>query len=121
VAPDVRVCVKPASAAQRAHELAGELHQTHSQEVLTASVITRDQALKTLKSNPSWSDALAVLPSNPLPDAIVVTLRDLPGLAQQAPALAGQWRQMDGVESVQLDSEWVRRHEAILQDRKSVV
>lgn len=114
VSPELTLFVKPSNAAEKAHELARELQKTHSEQILTASVITRDQALKTLKSNPSWSDALAVLPSNPLPDAIVVTLRDVPGLAQQAPALAGQWREMELVESVQLDSEWVRRLEAIL-------
>src|SRR5690606_22489590 len=35
-------------------------------------------------------------------------------LAKQANTLAREWRQLDSVDSVQLDSEWVRRLEAIL-------
>src|SRR3546814_17252729 len=65
-------------------------------------------------ANPSSSEALAVLPDNPLPDSIVVTLRDTPGLARHASKLAQEWRSLPQVDSVQLDSDWVRRLEAIL-------
>src|SRR3546814_6288427 len=65
-------------------------------------------------ANPSSSEALAVLPDNPLPDAIVVTLRDTPDLARHASKLAQEWRSLPQVDSVQLDSDWVRRLEAIL-------
>src|SRR3546814_1617256 len=85
-----------------------------SRRVLFRS-ITRAQALASLKANPSWSDALAVLPNNPLPGAIVVTLRDSPELALHANTLAQQWRALEQVDSVQLDSDWVRRLEAILR------
>src|SRR5690606_13308938 len=64
--------------------------------------------------NPAWTDALSVLPDNPLPDAIVVTLRDAPDMAQEAARLAGLWREMDNVDAVQLDREWVQRLEAVL-------
>src|SRR3546814_14719994 len=53
--------------------------------------------------------------NNPLPDAIVVTLRDSPELALHANTLAQQWRALEQVDSVQLDSDWVRRLEAILR------
>src|SRR3546814_6586215 len=65
-------------------------------------------------ANPSSSEALAVLPDNPLPDSIVVTLRDTPDLARHASKLAQEWRSLPQVDSVQLDSDWVRRLEAIL-------
>src|SRR3546814_17286488 len=56
-------------------QLADQLRKQHDREIASAKVITRAQALASLKAHPSWSAALAVLPNNPLPDAIVVTLR----------------------------------------------
>src|SRR5699024_9442879 len=67
-----------------------------------------------LKENPAWSDALAVLPDNPLPHAIVATLKESDRQASIAKHLAEQWQDLQAVDAVQLDSDWVRRLEAIL-------
>lgn len=115
VSPEVTLFLKRASTADQARQLAVQLQQNHDDDVLSARVVTRDQALKTLKENPSWTDALSVLPTNPLPHAIVVSLRESAELAQRAGALAQEWRQQPSVDRVQLDSEWVRRLEAILR------
>lgn len=115
VSPEVTLFLKRASTADQARQLAAQLQQNHDDDVLSARVVTRDQALKTLKENPSWTDALSVLPTNPLPHAIVVSLRESAELAQRAGALAQEWRQHPSVDRVQLDSEWVRRLEAILR------
>jgi cell division transport system permease protein len=114
VSPELTVFLAPSAKVDEARQLAAELQEKHGQEIASAKVVTREQALENLKANPSWSDALSVLPSNPLPDAIVVVLRDSPELALHASALARQWRQLEQVDSVQLDSDWVRRLEAIL-------
>lgn len=115
VSPEITLFLNPSATQDDARRLADQLQSKHAQAVLNASVVTREQALETLQANPSWGDALAVLPGNPLPDAIVVTLRDSPELAQQANQLAQAWRRLDQVDSVQLDSDWVRRLEAMLR------
>jgi len=115
VSPEVTVFLKPSASDQDARELAQGLQSKHAEQIQSVRVVTRDQALKALKGNPSWSTALAVLPGNPLPDAIVVTLRDSSELASQASELADEWRQLEAVDAVQLDSDWVRRLEAILR------
>lgn len=85
-----------------------------SDDVASATLLPREQALKTLRAEPSWAQALAALPQNPLPDAIIVTLRDTETPTRQATALAEQWRQWPDVDRVQLDSDWVRRLESLL-------
>ncbi|UYO94237.1 cell division protein FtsX [Pollutimonas sp. M17] len=114
VSPELTLFLNPSATADEARRLADELQEKHAPEIASVKVVTREQALEDLKANPSWSDALAVLPGNPLPDAIIVTLRESPELARHANALAGEWRALDQVDSVQLDSDWVRRLESIL-------
>ncbi|HUG57285.1 MAG TPA: ABC transporter permease [Candidimonas sp.] len=114
VSPEVTLFLQPGASANKAAELARRLQDEHRQEVQAVRVVARDDALKALKANPSWADALSVLPNNPLPDAVVVTLHDSADLAKQASSLAQAWRKLEQVDSVQLDSEWVQRLEAIL-------
>lgn len=114
VSPEVTLFLQPDVSAEIAAQLAQKLQQEHAEYIQTVRVVAREDALKTLKANPAWTDALSVLPNNPLPHAIVVSLIESTDLAQQANALAREWRQLDSVDSVQLDSEWVRRLEAIL-------
>src|SRR5690606_9872963 len=84
VSPELTLFLKPSATPDDAVKLAQQLQGDHAQAVQEAHVVTREQALAALQANPSWSDALAVLPDTPLPDAIIVTLRDTPELARQA-------------------------------------
>ena len=115
VSPELTLFLAPGAESGKAAELARRLQADHAEEVLSTRVVTRDQALNSLKADPAWSNALAALPDNPLPDAVVVTLRDSAELAQTAGRLASAWREIDVVDAVQLDSEWVRRLEALLR------
>lgn len=114
VSPEVTLFLQTQSTIDQARQLATQLQQDHTQDVLDIRLVARDDALEALKSNPSWADALQALPGNPLPHALVITLRETPDLASRAATLAQQWRANDNVEAVQLDSEWVRRLEAII-------
>ena len=114
VSPELTLFLNPSISETQALGLTEQLQKEQPDTVQSTRLITREQALESLQSNPSWSEALAVLPDNPLPDAIVVTLRDTPDLAQHANELAQAWRKLPEVDSVQLDSDWVRRLEAIL-------
>lgn len=115
VSPELTLFLDPATAKDDATGLVEQLRSTQPEAILNTRLVTREQALQALQANPSWSEALAVLPGNPLPDAIVVTLRDTPELARHASELAQQWRTLPQVDSVQLDSDWVRRLEAMLR------
>ncbi len=114
VTPELTIFLKRNTPADAAARLAETLRQAQPETIKEARVVTRAHALDKLKSNPAWSDALAVLPDNPLPDAIVVTLSDTQAFSGQASELANEWRKLNTVDAVQLDSDWVRRLEAIL-------
>ncbi|MFT0544814.1 cell division protein FtsX [Allopusillimonas ginsengisoli] len=117
VSPELTLFLSPTAPEEAAKALSKTLQGDYASEILAVRVVTRAQALTRLKSNPSWQQALSVLPDNPLPDAVVVTLRTSEGqeLHRVADSLARQWRTLDHVDTVQLDSEWVRRLEAILR------
>lgn len=114
VSPEVTLFLRPDATTDTAAQLARTLNEKHPQEIQAIRIVAREDALKTLKANPAWADALSVLPNNPLPHAVVVSLLEGTDLAKQASTLAREWRQLDSVDAVQLDSEWVRRLEAIL-------
>lgn len=114
VSPEITLFLKSGTDAKLTAALIYALEHDYDETVSAVRLIPRDQALDALKAKPVWADALSVLTDNPLPDAVVVTLHETPDLAQQASILAQQWRELEHVDSVQLDSDWVRRLEAIL-------
>jgi len=75
------------------------------------SFTAREQALASLRGKSSPADAVAVLGSNPLPDAYVLTLHGLQPAADPAPVqeLAARLKSLPGVEFVQADSVWMQR------------
>lgn len=115
VSPEVTLFLKPGAPTDASKAVADRVKTNYKDDVQAVRVVPRQQALAALKANPSWADSLSVLPGNPLPDAIVVTLKDSPQLADHASQLAAQWRRWDEIDLVQLDSDWVQRLEAILQ------
>lgn len=114
VSPEVTLFLSSKVTLDQAKQLATQLQQDHNNDIQDVRVVAREAALNTLKSNPSWAEALAVLPGNPLPHALVITLRDAPELAARAASLASLWRDHEYVDAVQLDSVWVRRLESII-------
>ncbi|HEY9281173.1 MAG TPA: ABC transporter permease [Eoetvoesiella sp.] len=115
VSPEVTLFLQPGASADIGTNIAARIRAEYPQHVQTVRSVSREQALKTLKADPNWASALSALPGNPLPDAVVITLKDSPDLAQHASLLAQEWRQWDQVDLVQLDSDWVQRLEAILR------
>jgi len=115
VNPEITLFMVQDAPIERADALAKQLQADHPETITQVEVVTRDEAVAALSQNPDWSAALQVLPAHPLPHAIVLTLAEMPDQAEQAQALASEWRQLEGVDLVQLDSEWVGRLEAILR------
>ncbi|MGH8856213.1 MAG: permease-like cell division protein FtsX [Telluria sp.] len=79
--------------------------------------VAREQALASLKEKSGLSDVLDTLGENPLPDSYVLTLEGIAGsgaAASGVDAVVGQLRALPGVETVQVDSAWVKRLAALL-------
>jgi len=115
VSPEVTLFLLPTAPPEASQRIQRRLQADFAQDIDGVRIVTRQQALKTLQANPNWSNALSALPGNPLPDAVVVTLKEHPDLARHANTLAQEWRQWDQVGLVQHDSAWVQRLEAILR------
>src|SRR5690606_9276245 len=62
IGPEVTVFMEPGAPPNAAQETAERLSREHADHVSSTRVIGRDQALKGLRDDPAWSDALAVLP-----------------------------------------------------------
>ena len=78
--------------------------------------VAREKALATLKDKSGLADALATLGSNPLPDGYVLRLAGFRSAADagRIDAVASRLKDLPGVESVQVDSAWVKRLAALL-------
>jgi cell division transport system permease protein len=76
--------------------------------------IPREKALDSLKNKTGLNDALTTLGSNPLPDAYVVRLSGFDIDATQVDGIADKLKTLPQVESVQIDSAWVKRLAALL-------
>ena len=76
-------------------------------EVEAVSLITAEQALTEFQATSGFGDALEGLDENPLPALLIVTpaLEEFDLLPVLASTLAG----MEGVDSAQIDLEWMRR------------
>ena len=82
--------------------------------VLEARLVTREEALTRLKAQAGMAEVLAALDANPLPDAWVLRLSAASG-ASAKEALARDLARLPRVERVALDTEWLRRMEALLR------
>ncbi|WP_442783419.1 permease-like cell division protein FtsX [Collimonas fungivorans] len=90
------------------------LQQRHS--TATVMFIPREDALISLKNKTGMDDALTTLGQNPLPDAYVLKLtgfHDAPDAAR-IDTIAADLKALPGVDTVQVDSEWVKRLAALL-------
>ncbi|MBK6638186.1 MAG: ABC transporter permease [Rhodocyclaceae bacterium] len=90
-----------------------------NRDIASSQFLSRDETLQRFKGSEGLRDVIDVLPQNPFPHAFVVTPRD------DSPAsmdlLAVELRALPAVDHVQLDSDWVRRLDALLRFLKSAV
>jgi len=103
------------AASSAAHAAARRIRTDHATQIAAVRVVPRAEALRDLRRNRDWAEALAVLPDNPLPDAVVATLAPGDDLATRAAVLVATWQSWPQVERVQLDGVWVQRLEALLR------
>ncbi|HET9695003.1 MAG TPA: permease-like cell division protein FtsX [Steroidobacteraceae bacterium] len=109
---DISVYLKPEATLEQARRAADRIEQRR--DVDEVSLIEADEALKEFRRNSGFGEALDALKDNPLPHALVVR----PDAAYRDPAhvatLTQELEKIDGVDIVQLDTEWVSRFNAIL-------
>ena len=116
---DLSVYMDKKAGAVRVQALAKQLRQRG--DVATVRIITAEQALAEFRSDSGFGSALDALADNPLPDTLVVT----PTLASSTPqgteALKTAIAAMSEVQTVQIDTDWIKRLHAMLELLRRVV
>jgi cell division transport system permease protein len=109
---DISVYLDKKAAHSRAEVLAKQLRLRPN--VAAVRVITADEALAQFRVASGFGSALDALSDNPLPDTLIVT----PALAASTPEATEALRQAiaatPDVQSVQIDTEWVKRMNGVL-------
>jgi cell division transport system permease protein len=116
VDPEISVFLKQDTPREQAEALAVPLRQTVKDKQAKIIFTPREKALDNLKEKSGLADVLTTLGENPLPDSYVLKL-DAFRNAQaggDVDQLAAQIRALPGVDTVQLDSAWVKRLAALL-------
>jgi len=104
---------------ERAEALAKQLRARP--DVERVRVITADQALAEFRQSSGFGKALDLLDSNPLPNALVVTPSLAASTVEGTQALKGHIASLADVDTVELDTEWVQRLNAILDLVRRVI
>jgi len=105
--------------AARTGSLAKQLRQR--EDVAAVRVITADQAMAEFRVDSGFGKALDALSDNPLPDTLIVTPTLGASTPQGTNALKGAIAAMADVQTVQLDTEWVKRLHAMLDILRRVI
>jgi cell division transport system permease protein len=109
---DISVYMKPNATLDQAKRAAERIRQRRDVDEVT--LIEADAALAEFRRNSGFGAALDALKDNPLPHALVVRPDAEYREAGRVQALTGELKKIDGVDIVQLDTEWVSRFNAIL-------
>jgi cell division transport system permease protein len=116
---DLSVYMDKKAGAVRVQTLAKQLRQRD--DVAAVRVITAEQAMAEFRTDSGFGKALDALSDNPLPDTLVVTPTLGASTPQGTEALRGAVAALSDVQSVQLDTEWVKRLRAMLDIVRRVI
>ncbi len=116
---DLSVYLDKRAPAGRAATLAKQLRLRG--DVAAVRLITADQALAEFRNQSGLGAALDALTDNPLPDTLVVTPALSASSAAGTETLEAAIAAMADVQSVQLDIEWVKRLQAMLDVLRRVI
>ncbi|HEY4071924.1 MAG TPA: permease-like cell division protein FtsX [Herbaspirillum sp.] len=116
VQPEISVFMQMNATRDQATAIAPAIRQNLQQNGNDAKIefIPREKALDALKGKTGLADALTTLGSNPLPDAYVVKLTGFQIDAGQVDKIADKLKTLPRVDTVQIDSAWVKRLAALL-------
>jgi cell division transport system permease protein len=116
---DISVYMDKKANAARVAAVAKQLRQRG--DVAAVRVITAEQALQDFREESGFGKALDALSDNPLPDTLVVTPTLVASTPRGTDALKVAIAGMADVQTVQLDTEWVKRLNAMLDILRRVV
>ena len=116
VDPEISLFLKAGTARADAQALAPALRTILGDPKASIVFVPREQALDALKAKSGLADVLDTLGDNPLPDSYVMKLDSFRGAgnAGSVDAIAARLRALPGVDTVQVDSAWVKRLAALL-------
>jgi len=116
VDPEVSLFVKNEATREEAQALGPQLRQILDDPQASITFIPREKALDDLKARSGLADALDTLGDNPLPDSYVMKLSGSASAADASriDAVVEQLHQLPHVDTVQVDSAWVKRLAALL-------
>jgi cell division transport system permease protein len=116
VDPEISLFMKTDATREQAQALAPQLREIVQGGRAKLTFVPREKALDTLKDKSGLSDVLDTLGDNPLPDSYVLKLEGFTNTADAArvDAIAVRMRALPGVDTVQVDSAWVKRLAALL-------
>jgi cell division transport system permease protein len=116
---DLSVYLDKQAGAARVQALATQLRARP--DVASVRIVTADEALRDFRDASGFGHALDALTDNPLPDTLVVT----PALAASTPeGVEGLKRvigPLPGVQTVQVDGDWVKRLYALLEILRRII
>jgi cell division transport system permease protein len=114
VDPEISLFMKQDVAREQAAALAAPLREMMKDAKII--FVPREKALDNLKGKSGLSDVLATLGENPLPDSYIIKLDAFRSAAAGADVdqLAERMRTLPGVDTVQIDSAWVKRLAALI-------
>jgi cell division transport system permease protein len=116
---DLSVYMDKKAGIARVQSLAKQLRQRA--DVAAVRIITAEQALAEFRSDSGFGSALDALADNPLPDTLVVTPTLSASTPQGTESLKAAIGAMSDVQTVQIDTEWVKRLHAMLDLLRRVV
>jgi cell division transport system permease protein len=116
---DLSVYMDKKAGAVRVQALAKQLRQRG--DVATVRIITAEQALAEFRSDSGFGSALDALEDNPLPDTLVVTPTLSASTPQGTESLKSAIAALSEVQTVQIDTDWVKRLHALLDLLRRVV
>jgi cell division transport system permease protein len=116
---DLSVYMDKRASAVRTAAVAKQLRQRG--DVAAVRVITADQALAEFRNDSGFGKALDALSDNPLPDTLIVTPTVGKSTPEGTAALKAAIAAMADIQTVQLDTEWVKRLHAMLDIVRRVV
>jgi len=119
VEPEISIFLKMDVSRDKATALSSTINSILQSSGSTAKVefTPREKAFDSLKSKTGLNDVLATLGSNPLPDSYVLKLSGFQNAmdASRVDDIAQKLKAMPGVDTVQIDSAWVKRLAALLR------
>lgn len=114
LATELTIYLKPDLNTDQAQQLQNNIQTQYAERIDHVQFISKTQAAERLQQDPAWADALAALPSNPLPDSLIIHLPTSVEQVSTATQLVTELQGLEGIDKIQLDTDWLNQLDALL-------